>query len=277
VATLDFSFRVDAVRQLLVSQGLPYLDRQAQVLTVIPVFAAPAGGQQAVALEGEKVWRQAWTGLDLINSLTPIKLAVAGPSSTNDTFLKLLAGDRSRLGVVQAESSADKLLLAIASPSADGSKLTVALIGEDWVGPIELRRTYTLYYKDLSYTSEWASVIALSTLEGRWKDSQGIAGGGEAAAQAGWSATDGGDAPVGAGRSVRMTVQFDSLEQWVDIRGRLRDVAGAQNVQVGAMSARGAEVTVNFPGGPDALQSKLAPQGLALAAVEGHLVLRPNN
>jgi len=60
VATLDFSFRVDAVRNLLATQGLPFFDRQAPTLTVIPVFAAPSG-----SLDGQKAWRQAWSGLDL--------------------------------------------------------------------------------------------------------------------------------------------------------------------------------------------------------------------
>ena len=135
VASLDFGFRAGAVRQLLASQGLPYLDKPAPVLTIIPAFAVPEGAKSISLQAGQLAWRQAWTSLDLVHSLTPVKLAVAGPSSTNDTFLKLGAGDRSKLGVVQAESSAGKLLLAIASPSADGSKLTVTLIGEEWAGP----------------------------------------------------------------------------------------------------------------------------------------------
>jgi len=281
VATLDFNFRIDAVRNLLVTQGLPFLDKQAPALTVIPVFAMPAQPAGAPAGEGQKAWRQAWSGLDLTHSLTPIKLAVAGPSATNEVFLKLVAGDRSRLGIVQAESSAGKLLLAIASPSADGSKLTVTLVGDDWAGPVNLKRTYTLYYRDLSYTSEWAAVIALGVLEGRWKQQQGIAGAGPSAsdateADAGWSPA--GDGPAAAGgQPIRMTVEFASLQQWQEMRARLGEVAGPQNVQVGALSARGAEVTVGFAGGPNALQARLATRGMTLASVGGHIVLRAAN
>jgi len=285
IATLDFSFRVDAVRSLLVSQGLPFLDKQAPTLTVIPVFAMPPdkgvkpGATVAGTLEGQKAWRQAWSGLDLTNSLTPIKLAVAGPSATNETFLKLIAGDRSGLGTVQSESSADKLLLAIAAPSADGSKLTVALVGDDWSGPINLRRTYTLYYKDLSYTSEWAAVIALGVLEGRWKEVQGIvaAGGGPVAETGGGDTNWTPAAAADSGPVIRMTAEFSTFEQWQEMRARLHEVAGPQNVEVGAISARGAELAVNFAGGPGALQARLASQGLALANVGGRLVLRAAN
>ena len=276
VASLDFGFRAGAVRQLLASQGLPYLDKPAPVLTIIPAFAVPEGGKPISLQAGQLAWRQAWTSLDLVHSLTPVKLAVAGPSSTNDTFLKLGAGDRSKLGVVQAESSAGKLLLAIASPSADGSKLTVTLIGEDWAGPIELRRTYRLYFKDLAYTSEFATVIALGVLEGRWKMSQGVSGAGaETVAATGW--VPAGDAPGGAPQPVRFTAEFDSLQQWQQIRSRLGQLAGPENLQVGALSSRGAEVTLGFPGGPDALQQRLASEGMTLFDAGGHLVLRAAN
>ena len=281
VATLDFGFRAGAVQQLLQRNNLPYLDRQAPVLTVIPVYAVPAapiGGKLGAVsqLEGQRLWRQAWIGLDLGHALTPLKLAVPGPSSSNDTFLKLAAGERSKLGVVQSESSADKLLLAIASPSADGAKLMVTLIGEDWTGPIELRRSYTLYYGDVSYTAEFASVVALGVLEGRWKMGQGVAGGGAGGADTGWS-TSANAGSTAAPELVRLTAQFASLQEWQQMRSRLGQVAGPQNLQVGAISSRGAEVSVAYPGGANALQQRLASEGLQLADAGGRLVLRVGN
>ncbi len=275
VATLDFGFRAGAIRQLLQQNGLPFLDKQAPLLTVIPVYAAPAGRPAPVTLtEGQRLWRQAWIGLDLGHALTPVKLAVAGPSSTNENFLKLAAGDRSKLGVVQAESSADKLLLAIASPSPDGKKLTVTLIGEDWTGALELRRNYSLYYNDVSYTAEFASVIALGVLEGRWKKSQGLAGAADDGAP-NWSTTAS-EGSTAVRQDVRLTAQFTSLQEWQSMRSRLGQVAGLQNIQVGALSSRGAEVQIAYPGGASALQQRLASEGLALADAGGRLVLRAN-
>jgi len=278
VATLDFGFRAGAVQQLLQQNSLPFLDKQAPLLTVIPVYAAPLGTHGALSLTGgQRIWRQAWTGLDLGHALTPVKLAVAGPSSTNENFLKLAAGDRSKLGVVQAESSADKLLLAIASPSPDGTKLNVTLIGEDWTGALELHRTYSLYYQDVGFTSEFAAVIALGVLEGRWKRSQGLAGaaaGDDAASNWSTTAADGSTAVV---EQVRLTVQFASLQEWQSMRARLGQVAGSANLLVGALSARGAEVQIGYPGGASALQERLAGEGLQLANASGRLVLRAAN
>ncbi len=275
-ATLDFGFRVGAVRQLLQQNGLPYLDKQAPLLTVIPVYAATAGAPATVSLnEGQRLWRQAWISLDLAHALTPVKLAVAGPSSTNENFLKLAAGDRSKLGVVQAESSADKLLLAIATPSADGKKLNVTLIGQDWTGGLDLRRTYSLYYNDLGYTTEFAAVIALGVLEGRWKQSKGIGGGTDDSASA-WSTTAA-EGSTAAPEQVRLTAQFASLQEWQSMRARLGQVAGLQNLQVGALSPRGAEVEIAYPGGASALQQQLVGEGLSLADAGGRLVLRAAN
>jgi hypothetical protein len=279
VATLDFTFRADKVRKLLTGSALPFLDQQAAMLTVIPMFATPAGTGTARGLssaEGQKAWRQAWASLDLVHTLTPITLAAGGPSSSNDTILALAKGDRSKLGIVQSESSADKLLVAIATPTADGRHLSMTLIGSDWVGPVDFRREFTMYYGDPGYTAEYASVVALGILEGRWKESRGLqsASTSEAVA-AGWS-TDPGRGVEG-GQTVRFTVEFNTILQWQQIRGRLSAALGPQAMQIGAISARGAEVTTAFPGGAEALQRRLAPEGLLLASAGDHLVLRAAN
>lgn len=286
VATLDFGFNPGAVRQLLTSQGLPFLDQPERPITVIPAYATPAGTSARAALEGQKAWRQAWVGLDLVHGLTPIKIAVAGPSSTNETLLALAAGDRSKLGVVEAESSAERLIVALATPAEGGKKLSVQLIGKDWIGSIELKRTYSLYYRDIGYTAEFAAVTALGVLEGRWKASQigGVAAGGSTGmgedAGLAWSPDrpEGNDAPLaGGGANVHFTVEFASLQQWQDMRSRLGTTPGVTGMEVGALSARGAEVSLAFPGGAAALQPRLAAQGLQLSNAGGRLVLQPAN
>ena len=179
--------------------------------------------------------------------------------------------------MVQAESSADKLLLAIASPSRDGKKLNVTLIGEDWTGALELRRSYLLYYNDMSYTAEFASVIALGVLEGRWKKNQGLDGSGAADAGApNWSTTAS-EGSSALPENVRLTAQFASLQEWQSMRSRLGQVAGLQNINVGALSSRGAEVEIAYPGGASALQQRLEGEGLQLANAGGRLVLRVAN
>lgn len=271
IATLDFNFKSGPIQELLRSYGLPVIDQQAQVLTLLPVYAAAEaedGAAKTGLAEGQRLWRQAWAGLDLTNALTPVRIAVPGPSATNDVFLALAKGDMRKLGVIEAESSAERLVVALATPSADGAKLNVQLIGRDWTGDLLLKRDYSIYYDDLAYTSELAAIIALGVLEGRWKSRMAATDGGIAAAvsaPADWSVSS----PL-----LRLRAEFASLEEWQQIRQRLNQTPGIENLQIGQLSARGAEVLLGYPGGVDALRAALAVQGLAIDDLGSQQLLR---
>lgn len=266
IATLDFNFKSGPIQELLQSYGLAAIDQQAQVLTLLPVYAESEGGRTGLA-EGQRLWRQAWSGLDLTNALTPVRIAVPGPSATNEVFLALATGDMQKFGIVAAESSAERLVIALATPSDDGKKLSVQLIGRDWTGDLLLKRTYSIYYEDLSYTSELAAIIALGVLEGRWKSRFGASGGTATAA-----ATPG-DWAV-SGPQVRLRATYASLEEWQQIRQRLAQTPGIENLQIGQLSARGAEVSFGFAGSIDSLRPTLAAQGLAIEELGGQWLLR---
>ncbi len=76
------------------------------------------------------------------------------------------------LGVISGEVAAQRLVVAIVEPAENG-QVAVTLAGNDWVGPLFLQRRYKLYYDDFGYTSEYATLIALGVLEGRWKANVG--------------------------------------------------------------------------------------------------------
>lgn len=268
LATLEFSFKDRAIRQLLKTYNLPFLDRQSGTVTVMPVFfdrGAIDAPTKAMAA-GQQDWRRAWTGLDLAHALTPIKLVMPGPGAAPKLFARLAAGDRSGLGVIETEAAADRLVVALAERSPEDGKLKVLLIGRDWVGDINLRRSYSISEDDVGYATEYAAVIALGVLEGRWKADrlgQGEGGGGGYDADAGWA----------GGEEVHLVARFSGLKQWQALRARLASVVGPDAVSVGTLSARSAEVTVRYDGGAEALASALAARGLALAQTDAGLVL----
>ena len=269
IATLAFNFKADAVGQLLQSYKLPYTDKQSPKLVVVPVFSGPAGKSLGASLAiARKNWLDAWKGLDLEHALTPVKIADAGASATPDTFKRLSAGDTSALGIISGEVPADRLVVALAEPTADGKQLQVTLIGQDWVGPVYLQRRYSNYYDDLSYTSEFAAIIALGVLEGRWKMSA-IDGGDQQGSA--WN-SDGG----GGGVPVHVSVQFQGVEEWQRLRGALLDAEGVDQVRVGELTGQSAEVDLAYPGGPAGLAAILSRQGLTVEDNGGGLVLRAN-
>ena len=69
-------------------------------------------------------------------------------------------------------------------------------------------------------------------------------------------------------------VEFSSLKDWQDIRGRLMNVAGIEALEVNTLSARGASVTFDYAGSLGHLQEVLGQNGFEFGDREGTFVLR---
>ena len=274
IASYDFSFQPAAVQQLLDQQGIPYVDKQAPRITLVPVYVAERQPQNVVA-EASDTWMYAWRGLDLANTLTPVTLAASKRALKPDTIKAALSGDGNALGALSNEFKTSLVVLAALEPSADGKKATVTLIGQDAVGPITLARTYRLD-GDLGYTSELAAVVGLGVLEGRWKAANAPVGMARAPASNDFTHAPGtgygegpasysarGNAPAPGGQ-IRLAVSFRGMDEWQSISQRLSSTPGVDNLEVEGLSARGARIALSFPGGPDELARALGSQGLSL-------------
>ena len=78
----------------------------------------------------------------------------------------------------------------------------------------------------------------------------------------------------GFGQDVEIEVVFDSQDQWNTIRGQVLDLQGVDDVRVGDVSSRNAQMGLKYPGGGAALASTLALQGLTLRQAGGQWQLR---
>jgi hypothetical protein len=299
IASYDFSFQPAAVQQLLDSQGIPYVDRQAPRITLVPIYVAERQPQNVVA-EATDSWMYAWRGLDLANTLTPIALAEPKRTINPDAIRAALGGDSNALRAISNEYQTSLVVLAALEPSADGKKATVTLSGQDSVGPFTLARTYRLD-GDLAYTSELAAVVGLGVLEGRWKAANAPVGTASAPYQGGPPQGGPGDgfapprdsftpqpgtgygegppsygargAAPSAGAPIRLSVSFRGMEEWQSISQRLASTPGVDNLEVEGLSARGARIALSFPGSPDDLSRALAAQGLSLRGGPDGLIL----
>ncbi len=277
IASYDFSFQPEAVQQLLEKHAIPYLDKQAPRIVVVPLYRA--GNQAAsVVAEASDTWMYAWRGLDLENTLTPVTLGQAKREVHPDTLRGVLAGDTTAHRTLAAEYKTSLVVLAVIEPSADGKKATVTLVGQDAVGHFSLVRNYRLD-GDLAYTSELAAVVGLGVLEGRWKAANAHqmtarapdpwAGRFDPAATPGAAPPGGfGSGPMTApplgGETMRIAVSFQGMGEWQQISRRLSATPGVGNLEVEGLSARGARIALTFPGGPEELARALSAQGLGL-------------
>jgi hypothetical protein len=277
IASLDFSFQADAVRAALQREGVPFVETQAEAITVVPVLRQ---GNPSESKSDTGAWRAAWSGLDLDHTLTPVKLDGLKPVIHSDTVKMLSDGDDNGLRILTSEYGTNRIVLAIFESDISAKKVLVTLAGQDAVGPFLLKRTYRISGGDLGYTSELAAVVALGVLEGRWKATRGAANSNQNAADSpappAWSA-GGATAPTGAGENVSFVAEFTSLAQWNEIRTQLLDTPGVDDLNISTISARTAEVALHFPGGPQGLSNAVGARGLSLLNNGTSWVLRPSN
>ncbi len=274
IASYDFSFQPAAVQRLLDTQGIPYIDKQAPKILIVPIYRAERQPANVTA-EASDTWTYAWRSLDLTNTLTPVALGQPKRTLNPDTINAALAGEGGAQRAVAGEYQTSLVVLAVLEPSADGKKATVTLGGQDAVGPLSLARNYRLD-GDLAYTSELAAVVALGVLEGRWKAANAHLASAPASGPAGFGAAPGpgygegppsygarGGAPSGGGQ-IRLSVLFQGMGEWQQISQRLSATPGVDNLEVEGLSARSARIALSFPGSPDDLARALSAQGLSV-------------
>ena len=251
LATFDFRFQANAIQSLLRNNGIPFVDQQAPQFVVVPVFLSGDKRDQ-------KAWYKKWKALDLAHSLTPIKLAKMSSGLTVEKLTTVLSGDPDAFDDMSRQYSTRRLVFVVAEPTGESERLTVRLIGRDAVDDINLNRNYSGFEPSFSAMEEAASV-SLGIFEGRWKAMR----------------LQGGEIiPESESETVLATVEFSGFREWKAIRVRLGKVPGLHSIDVGSISARGAEITLTYPGGAAYLSRQLAPYNLALENIGGAWILR---
>ena len=246
IASLDFSFQADAVRNLLKREGVPFIEEQSPKLVLIPVMTQsdPSGGVRF--RPGGDTWTKSWKVLDLENTLTPMRIEALLPSIQDDTINAALAGDDRAERVLTNEYKADFVMFAIAEIDESNKQLNVTLAGIDAAGLVSWRRGYHIDGGDAGYAMELAAVVTQGVLEGRWKVAK---------------TEDGG----GAGGIIQMAVAYSTLEEWDDMRRQILEIPGIDDVRIGTVSPNSADVSVRYPGGGTSLAAVLARQGVTLS------------
>jgi hypothetical protein len=262
IASFDFSFNAKSVRDLLRREGIPFTDDQAPKVTLVPVWRSAA----AQPPREEAAWTNVWKGLDLENSLTPIKLQPLSKSIRPETINALAAGDGSALRAFAAQYNTEYVLVALAEPDTTAGRLSVTLAGTDAVGEITLKRPYRIDAGDPGYASELAAVVGLRILEGRWKAVK-VRGG------AGPSAPGGGGGGGGGDTDLLIAVEFRGMAEWQEISRKLSATQGVEELDVAGLSARSARVTLRYADGAQQLADELARQGLNMRNSGGNWVL----
>jgi hypothetical protein len=274
IAMLDVSVNERGIKKLLDDQAIPYSEARAPSISILPLVIA--GGD--VKSEGGEGWRQAWEQLDLAHSSTPATILRPRAGLSLDAVKAVLAGDAQALTAMQADYGYGPLVLAVGEASK--SEFVTRLVGTDAVGAINFGRSDKLSADAQAVAGE-AAATAFGIIENRWKVSQSPEGQSsqvkfeEGAPPEGIAAPEQAGPPKGeVPRNVMAQVEFSSLKDWQDIRGRLMNVAGLQAREVNSLSARAASVTFDYAGSLGHLQKALGESGFEFGEKEGTFVLR---
>ncbi len=291
IASYDFVFSAEPIRRLLDAQGIPYLDRQAPQVTIVPVYRVPPELAAALpktfaAAAGSDAWLYAWKALDLANSLTPGTIKPLKREIHADAVKALADGDLGQMRTLASEYQSETVVLAILEPESDLKRLKVVIVGRDAVQMLYLKRSYRLEGADMTYSAELAAVVSHAILEGRWKainvrgeaSGTGYPGAVATASPAYGSAgaplaapSPGGSGAAGAPMTI--AVQFNGMGEWQAISRQLSSTPDVAGLEVLGLSARGARVSLSYPGGTQSLGLVLAQQGLILENSPGGWML----
>ncbi len=260
-ASLDFTFDADRVRDVLRQRGLPFVDEPSKetaiVLVVqVPATQAPSGAPAPTASFNLKIWREAWTSLDLENGLAPVKLHDRPEALSPEIIKAAMSNPEAPLRTIAVLAKSGQALLAIAEPDLTARRLHVTLTGTDGVGSFVLRRTWRLDPADAAYAAELAAVVAHGILEGRWKAVRARA----------ISPAYAAGTPL---QPVQINIEFRSEQEWLSLQRQIAQTPGVSDFRVAGLSSRAAEVALRFPGGGAALADALQGTDVALRGAGG--------
>jgi hypothetical protein len=261
IASLDFSFQPEAVRAILQREGIPFVERQAPEITLVAVNRLASDPPGKVSDGGN--WSKSWKGQDLDHTLSPIKLDTLRSVIHPDTMTMLMSGDGSADRIIAGEYKSETVVFAIAEVDEAAGKLNVTLAGRDAVGPLSLQRTYRIDDGGVVYAMDFAAIVSLGIIEGRWKSVEANMRGGTAVM-------------ASPGVPVMVLAEFNGINQWNDIRAQLLETPGVEDMDIQSVSASSATITLRYPGGGDQLARTLSAQGLTLQNTGGGWLLKAN-
>ncbi len=258
LATFDFRFRPTAVQKLLQSHNVPFSDKQALPTVLVPVFHSEDESKNKASRQ--RMWRKAWSTLDLKNAIAAITLGQVKAALTPEKLSAVLSGDADAFDELYRDYGVERFVLAVAKTTEDKKKLSVRLIGKDAVGALDLTRSYRIPEDYIEDATDLAAEISLAIFEERWKIAN----------------ADGTNevADTATSEAVLMTVEFSGFREWQKIRARLSKVPGIGEFDVSSLSARGADITLSYPGGAQGLSQILAAHNLVLENIDGSWILR---
>lgn len=256
-ASLSFRFEPPSIQKLLADAAIAFTDTQAAPVLVVPIFRE--GGSRAFT--GDNPHLQAWRSYDLDNTLTPIRLPGDDVSAHGIDADDIVAGEADAMSALRYLYRVGNVLVGLCGENPAQGAFVCTLEGSGPLGPLSLQQAFAAG-SDPQAAAQAAAGAFLASIEEQWKERNAVLRG----------------APGGVreGMPIPVRVSFTSLGEWQSLRARLARVPGISDIEIQALHARGALLTIHYSGPGEDLAAVLASEGMVLSNAGDHWVLLPN-
>lgn len=244
IAKITYDFDPEKIRGLLGAYGIAFSETRAKPAVVIPVLLT---GKGAMLWQPENAWAQAWRAKALDQALVPLIVPLGDLSDINETAgLDPLAPDWASVRALAGYYGATRALVVTAKVqgAATGALLDVRLWELAPGGAQEERLSFEAADEAAAFNTAIDEIA--QSIQERWKRQTVIAAGTES--------------------TLRATVHFTSLAEWVAIQAQLAQTAMVRGVNVVGLTVDEALVDLRHLGTREQLAVTLAQSDLQLSA-----------
>lgn len=273
-ANYTIRFQDEAIRTFFSNRGLSYSDVASKPILVLPFMQT---GRGTVLWSESNEWLQAWNEARGLDGLVPLIVPIGDLDDVKDIGDEeaLTYNWRNLASMVRRYSASEAVILIankVPGRSVGEERLEVQIyrtdnrpapeyvqqVFQDFVKPSldekDEEAANILMQERTLDTYDMAVKKVMDALRQDWKDRTALASAERASA-------DG---------VVKVRVQFQSLQQWAEIRRDLERVSGLDDVEIAGLSQREAYLNLYFPGGFERLL-------LALQQIDMRLLVGVNS
>lgn len=248
LAKLDFRFKKDEVRRLLIDYAVSFAETPSKPVLVLPVFET-AGAR--LLFDDPNPWRDVWAARPLRDSLVPTLLpagdlrdiaAIGGEQA--------LAGDRQRLDAIAARYGAGDTLVAHAIQRMDERGRPILEVFVTRYGTTAESKTVTESFPPVD-GENFGGLMARAALEltlrveDNWKLANRL--------------------HFGQRSVVAAVVRIGGLKDWLAVRQRLEGVAVINNIDLVLLSRDEVRINIHYIGEPEQLALALEQKDITLS------------
>jgi len=246
LATLNYRFKADEVRNLLIAHGIAFAETPSKPMLVLPVYRS-AGS--ILLWDEPNPWRDAWRGREDIFTLVPTVLprgdladiATIGPEQA-------VAGDEQRLSAIARRYQAGDTLVADANLNTERGfpdiEVYVTRFGTAMQEQTVVKSFASAPGESLNDLLARAAVELTSQIEDNWKRDNLLQFGRQAV--------------------IAVKIRIAGLGDWLEIKNRLADVAVIRKTDLVIVSLAEVRANLHYIGEPEQLALALEQADLAI-------------